>query len=571
MHRFNQFHLRIFLLTVLLLSLTGLTSTSTQARQAAPAAFGSGLGVCAAPLSALTPNNPEVVTNCTQAGLQAALNQGGQIVFNCGPAPVTIPLSSPLELSTQADTLIDGGGLVTLDGQGVTRILHKGWHDPNTVGTVLITLQNLRLINGKAPAGASGEHSGGALYAGHPGTRLHILNTTFENNTTTEIHVTDNQGGAIFVHNAYETIIVGSQFSGNSAGNGGAFGGIATGLLVYNSRFIDNHALDNASGGVVRGYGGALHLDGVENGYNPDSNNTVTICGSIFEGNTAIRGGGASVVTVSDGLNTQVIYTRSTFANNEVFGLNGEFGQGGAIYHIEDDHTGGRSEQNFEISASTFHANRAYRQGGAIWVYFLGHGLVINSTFAANTTTAPLNQVGQGGAAAVTLGVIDFTNVTFANNHAAYQAGALHGGGTGNPDQVVTLTNTIFYNNTLNEQELPSPTRWQGYHTNRPMTDGGQNIQYPRYKPTYNNDVNNNITASPIYLDPQLLPLGAYGGPTYTIALAATSPAINIGAPACLTIDQRGYPRLGQCDLGAFEFGASLAPGLRTFLPVARK
>ena len=253
-----------------------------------------------------------------------------------------------------------------------------------------ITLQNIGLVNGKAPAGASGEHSGGALYAGHPGTRVHIFNSSFLNNSTTEINVTDNQGGALFVHNSYETVIVGSHFEGNFAGNGGAFGGIATGLLVYNSRFSNNHAVDALADGVVRGYGGALHLDGVANSYNPDSNKQVTICGSVFEDNTAIRGGGASVVTVSDNLGTKVAYVQSVFEHNEVFGLQGEFGQGGAIYHIEDDHAGGIGEDNLEISASTFHANRARRQGGAIWLYLLGHGRVVNTTFEANTTTAPL-------------------------------------------------------------------------------------------------------------------------------------------------------------------------------------
>jgi hypothetical protein len=154
----------------------------------------------------------------------------------------------------------------------------------------------------------------------------------------------------------------------------------------------------------------------------------------------------------------------------------------------------------------------------------------------------------------ITLGQVDITNVTFANNHAAYQAGALHGGGDGDPDRVITLKNTIFFNNTLNEQDLPSPTRWQGYHTNRPMADGGQNIQHPRLKPTYENDVNNNITLIPIYSDPLLAPLADNGGPNETMALWPGSPAIDAGATGCPPIDQRGVPRNGNCDIGAYEF-----------------
>ncbi|MDX1435851.1 MAG: choice-of-anchor Q domain-containing protein [Anaerolineales bacterium] len=495
------------------------------------------------------------MTNCTQAGLQAALDAGGHINFSCGGGPVTIPLSSQLELSTSTSTVIDGGGLVTLDGQGITRIMHKGWHDPNSVGDITITLQNMRLINGKAPSGGgTGDHSGGAIASGYSGTRLHIIDSSFENNSTTDIHILDNQGGAIFSHNSHETIFSGVVFDGNRAGNGGAMGGISTGLLVFNSRFTDNHAQDDWSGGIVRGYGGAIHLDGVTNSGNPNSLKRVHVCGSEFEGNTSVRGGGALGVVVSDNKGTKATYEWSTFTNNEVFGLNGSYGQGGAIYHIEDDHAGANWEDNIEILNTTFHNNRAGRQGGGAWVYVLGHGLVENVTFEGNSTTAPFNTVGQGGAMVVTLGLIDINSTTFANNHAAYQAGALHAGGTGDPNKVVTLKNTIFLNNTLNEQLLPTTTEWQGYHTNRPMTDGGQNIQHPRLKPGWNNDVNNPITANPIYLDPLLLPLADNGGPTLTMALQFGSPAINNGAGGCPAIDQRGELRDPLCDIGPYEF-----------------
>jgi hypothetical protein len=495
------------------------------------------------------------VTDCSQAGLQAALDTGGHINFSCGSEGVTIPIDTQLELNTTLDTVLDGGGNVTLDGQGLTRILHKGWHNPNTVEDITITLQNIRLTNGKAPGGgATGDHSGGAIAAGHPGTRLHIINSTFADNATTDIHTPDNQGGAIFVHNAYETVLSGSVFTGNIAGNGGALGGIATGLVVLNTRFSSNQAVDDWGGGIVRGYGGAIHLDGVTNSYNPASNGQVHVCGSVFEDNRAVRGGGAIGVVVSDAKGTRATYERSTFNDNLVTGLEGDYGQGGGIYHIEDDHAGGVEEDNLEISRTTFHGNLARRQGGAVWVSILGRGTVTNTTFEGNGTTAPVNQVGQGGAMMATLGVIEVSSVTFANNHAAYQAGALHAGGTGDPRRVVTLKNTIFANNTLNEQDLPTPTEWQGYHTNRPMEDGGQNIQFPRFKPTYNNEINNNITANPIYADPLLLPLADYGGINETMALQSGSPAIDSAAPGCPPTDQRGETRHGPCDIGPFEY-----------------
>jgi hypothetical protein len=561
---------RFFLCWLAVLLCTGLLSPRPSAAQA-PHSFASGIAVCPGAPQPVELVNPLVISDCTRAGIQAALNQGGHIRFNCGAGPVTIPIDQTLNLSTTKDTVLDGGGLVTLDGQNAVRILSKDWHDPNTVGTVGVTLQNLRLIRGRAPAGGStGDHSGGAIRAGHPGTRLHILNTTFEDNATRSTGIEDNQGGAIFAHNAYELVISGSVFSGNTAGNGGAIGIIAVGLEIYNSRFEANQAVDGSGGGIVRGYGGAMHVDGVSNSYNPNSSNRLRVCGSEFSDNTAYRGGGAIGAVVSDNLGTLAVYEKSTFYRNRVFGVSGQNGQGGAIYHIEDDHAGGIQETNLIVREVTFEENQAQRQGGALWVYILGRGQVVNTTFAHNRTTAGYNQMGQGGAMAVTLGTIGITNSVFAYNHADYQGGALHGGGD---NQVITLTNTIFLHNTLNEQDLPSETRWQGYHTNRSMLDGGKNIQHPRFKPTYNNEVNNRITANPIFLDPLLQPLADNGGPTRTMALSSGSPAVNQGVQsACPGLDQRGYVRQGVCDIGPFEYGGQpFVASDFVFLPVVRR
>ncbi|MCB0193474.1 MAG: hypothetical protein KDJ65_16120 [Anaerolineae bacterium] len=521
--------------------------------------FSSGINICTPPITPVTLSNPTVVTNCTQAGLQTALNSGGHIAFNCGPNPVTINITSPLVTSATEDTVIDGGGLITLNGGNSSRILEKPFtpnsHIDKTLGNDL-TLQNIRFINAKGPSNTSGgADRGGAITATSPGTKLHIINATFENNHTSSQTQEDNQGGAIFAANIYETIIVGSVFENNTAGNGGAFGAIASGLMIYNSRFSSNAATDTTSGGIVRGHGGAIHLDGVTNSFNPDSNKIVDICGSTFADNTAIRGGGAIKTTISDNKGTKATYTRSTFTNNRLLGTPSTEGHGGAIYHLEDDHAGGSNEDNFELSYSTFTGNETSKQGGAAWIYVLGNGVIENSTFEGNSTTAPFNTVGQGGALVVSLGKIDITNVTFANNHASYQGGAIHGGGSGDSNRVITLKNTIFYNNTLNiGQTQPSETEWQGFHTNRRLADGGQNIQYPRYKPTYNNHVNNWITDAPIFADPKLSALADNGGFNHTMALQAGSPAINAGASGCPATDQRDAPRIGNCDIGAFEY-----------------
>ncbi len=71
-----------------------------------------------------------------------------------------------------------------------------------------------------------------------------------------------------------------------------------------------------------------------------------------------------------------------------------------------------------------------------------------------------------------------------------------------------------------------------GFHANRTLDDGGQNIQEPRFKPTYDNDVNNLVTAAPIFANPLLLPLSDNGGPNRTMGIQAGSPTINVGTAA---------------------------------------
>src|SRR5262249_55423573 len=52
--------------------------------------------------------------------------------------------------------------------------------------------------------------------------------------------------------------------------------------------------------------------------------------------------------------------------------------------------------------------------------------------------------------------------------------------------------------------------------------------------------------------------LGNYGGPTQTIPLLPGSPAINAGTSAGAPLtDQRGLPRFGPVDIGAFEVQAA--------------
>ncbi|MEM7016354.1 MAG: choice-of-anchor Q domain-containing protein [Pseudomonadota bacterium] len=495
-------------------------------------------GLPACPTIPLTTSASPIVvgdgsaTSCHQVALQNALAAGGHITFNCGGA-ATITLSS--ELSVTADTVLDGGGLITLDGARQTRLIHK--HEGAN-----LTVQNMAFRNGLAP-GPNGHFSnecGGAILARGQGTSLAVINSTFENNSVTSINTNDIAGGAIYAFGLFEAVIVNSTFTGNTASNGGAIGVLASGIRIFNSTFANNSALGQRASGPLRGHGGALNMDGVTNSQNPDSNKILHICGSTFNGNIAENQGGATNSVFSDNRGSRTIVEQSTFINNRT--TNTESGQGGAIFHMEDERSGGVNEDNFDILNSTFSSNSTYRQGGAVWTLIEGRIRIENSTFEGNRVED--QALGMGGGIAINLGQVNITNSTFANNYAWFHGAGIQAAG----DPTITLTNSLFLNNS-------SERIWAVYHMNRPAdVDGGGNLQFPNVR--FNQDgMPDDIPVTPtaIIADPQLNMLADNGGPTLTMALSANSPARDAGnVGACPVIDQRGMPR-SNCDIGAFE------------------
>jgi len=104
----------------------------------------------------------------------------------------------------------------------------------------------------------------------------------------------------------------------------------------------------------------------------------------------------------------------------------------------------------------------------------------------------------------------------------------------------VTVRNSIFAGNT-------AANEWGLDQSSRDTMVGSNNLQWPA--PDGNDPP---CTADPLVADPLLGELSDNGGPTQTIPLQAASPAIGAGQD-CLPTDQRGLPREGTCDLGAFE------------------
>ncbi|MFC8682213.1 DUF4082 domain-containing protein [Microbacterium ureisolvens] len=294
--------------------------------------------------------------SCTSAAVVAAVATGGVVTFNCGSSPVTIPLSQTLKIRNSTENLvIDGGGLVTLSGGGVRRILYIDTCD-SSLGSVpgnclyapaypRVTVQNITLADGNAtnesyvsPGDVNqGSNGGGAIFA--LGGRLKVVNTIFTGNTCAP-NGPDLGGGAVRVlaqHSATPNsldpsqaamnqdpvVIVNSTFGGagkgNSCSNGGAISGLRTPITIVNSLLTDNSAVGCCAnpakpGTPGGGSGGAIYTDG--------GTYDVRISGSRIERNSA-KAGGSAIFYVSNS-RTGRLYIDQTTSSGNTYAASGQ-------------------------------------------------------------------------------------------------------------------------------------------------------------------------------------------------------------------------------------------------------
>lgn len=245
-----------------------------------------------------------------------------------------------------------------------------------------------------------------------------------------------------------------------------------------------------------------------------DAGNLTTIDGGAASANTiTLSGGGVTqILNVVNGAKISVDtlnFTGGTGSNGGAIALAG----GGTL-----------TLSNCAIFGNTASLGGAiYTDGGSVLN-------LMNVTISGNTTTG--FRIGGGiyhaGAATV-------DSSTISNNSASFEGGvALVGSGTFN------VRNTIIAENTASST---SPD------ANGNFTSQGYNLIGD---PTGANGFT--ATGDQTGVNPQLAPLGNYGGPTQTHALQIGSPAINTGSGVS-TRDQRGLPRPfgAAADKGAYE------------------
>ncbi|MFD6681510.1 hypothetical protein [Micromonospora parva] len=261
--------------------------------------------------------------SCTSAAVVKAVAAGGVITFNCGPAPVTIKMTATAKVrnANGPKVVLDGGGTVTLSGQGQRRILYMNTCDQAQGFTTShcqnqdhpqLTVQNLTFADGNSTGERAEGGGGGAIFI--RGGRLKVVNSRFVRNRCDRTGP-DLGGAAVRVLSQYENkpvYVVGSTFDGGSCSNGGALSSIGVSWVVLNSLLRNNEAIGNGanpakSGTPGGGSGGAIYCDGNEF--------TVRIAGTIIENNKANEGGGA-VFFVSNNRTGTMRIENSTLRRN---------------------------------------------------------------------------------------------------------------------------------------------------------------------------------------------------------------------------------------------------------------
>ena len=418
-----------------------------------------------------------------------------------------------------------------------------------------LTLQNLTLSGGTAQGFTGGSATNGGAGGGSAGLGGAIFNQgtlTILDSTLTGNTAQGGAGGAVDSTpgghgGAGGAGLNADGVNGPSGGNGGGpnfgFGGSS---FSYFPQYLNGLGGGFGGGGGGGGYyiRGTLSSEGFDHSSEPGSGGQGGFGGggggssaylSGVGGGSAGSGGfggGGGALTIP---NTPSVATgygggRGGYIDYSGYqgGGGGGAGMGGAVFN---------EAGTVVITDSTFTLNAAIGGAGGAGVSF--------STGGAG--------LGLGGGLFNHNGAITVTNSTFSGNTAA-------DGGRGiviiadgaNATATAVINNTIIGQDDTDVSDLVVNQINGGTDGSAlAVVGGGTNLI--RTTTVSNSAIN--VLMGTLTDDPQLVGLAGNGGPTQTMALMPTSPAIGAGADlGAPSTDQRGVVRLGNVDIGAFEF-----------------
>ena len=458
--------------------------------------------------------------SCTEDALRSAVDAGGRIVFDCGPAEHVIAIGAPLRLVLDGpDVSVDGGGRIVLDGGGDERIFEVDSSFERAAPTLAV--QGLTFRNGHArreDGDVDTARGGGAIWV--QGGNLVVSDSVFEGNEAPATGQ-DIAGGAIYTFGLGSTHVVGSVFNGNRASNGGAIGNLADSLVVLDTLIVRNVATGSGGNPGNGGNGGGIYVDGTDQ--------EGVLCGVELRNNEAQAFGGGFFRVSNTPSGTQRI-TRSVIADNRVA-------------RAEPSSAGGAYLQGMAVTMvdTAVVGNEAAFGGGL----FLGPGgtrvELLNVMIADNQATESL-----GGGLSVDGSVTGtFRFVTVAGNGARDDdafAGGIAGGGQ------LTLEAVLFADNEAGNEFTPITC-------NTPQLDGGGNVQWPVERAGAGSDDPDALCSPGMRVaNPDIGPRVDRTGPTgtYPVRAPGSADAIQV-TRGCPAADLLGAPRGDTCSAGAIE------------------
>ncbi len=437
-------------------------------------------------------------------------------------------------------TVIDGNGAILSDR--VFHVLNQaatGFSNLTIQGGVLaaIATNGTLDISDAEISGNSANFGGGVYdYDASATNTVTISSSTLSNNTA------NGQGGAIYVQGTLN--LVNSTLNGNSAGSyGGAIYGTAGATINISNSLIDANA----------GLWGAV--SGLDNA-------SITITDSTVSNSDAVAGGsdesGRGIVGWTG---STITITRSTVSGNQGGGIAcaAAAGQTCGSLTITDSAIDGNSDTDSAdwantqrgqgiftngpttITGSSVSDNKGQYMGGGSncngasggGIYATGDLVLINSTITENGNPPPCYNTDAGAVYFGAGGTI--TNSTIVRNYAFFTGGIRLQSGT------LTITNSILSAN--------ATENCVDYGT---IVSGGHNID------SWDNCGFADATDL-VNTDPLIDVFADNGGLTRTHALQSGSPAIDAGdTTVCAAapvngVDQRGFDRDANCDIGAHE------------------
>ena len=296
--------------------------------------------------------------------LREAFRAGGSIVFETEGKPITLLLDEQLLMSQQAKPIIlDGMGLVTIDGQGKTRAIAKEWKTD-------LTVQRLRFVRCRT------DKEGAAIWNVNFDGSLRVIDCAFEDCKTTAAGP-DIGGGAICVRGQRPLLVSNCSFKDCDGSNGGGINTIQCDVWVIDSAFEGCDAFGVGGGADAGptgqgGIGGAIYSDALtlqQAGWE------YFIAGCLFRGNTAGDHGGAIFAYCFPNKNAGGVFWSCHFEGNRV-GDKGKLQFAGCIYT--------QYHRQLWVGNCSFWDNAA-RRDGTIFRAMNGQETFINCEFGGNT------------------------------------------------------------------------------------------------------------------------------------------------------------------------------------------